>query len=184
MEDGEVTAISLVVNGTDGERGVILHNNTVANTGTAGEIAQNSGVIQYSDGVTWLDLSFGTMLCRNESGSTITQNSFCELGVDAGNGPLITLADASTSGGAGVNSKILVPTTDILTGTSGVCVFSDQVITGLSGLTAGSTYFIAETAGAITATALSTGSSMRVVGQALTATTLLFSDSNIYIGVP
>lgn len=63
----------------------------------------------------------------------------------------------------------------ISSGASGAIYFVGQIITGLSGLTPGTTYYLDTTGGAITATPpSSSGNGVQEVGVALSATTLLF----------
>ena len=93
MEDGEVTATSLVVNGIDGARGVIHYNNTVANTGTAGEIAQNSGVMQTYIGGDWEDNAYVSDL--TSSNTNLLQFINSDLGTaDSGGTKVVRLPTA------------------------------------------------------------------------------------------
>ena len=64
----------------------------------------------------------------------------------------------------------------VLTGASGEVLLPGQVLSGLSGLAAGASYYLSETAGAITPTPPSgSGCLVQFVGKALSATELLFN---------
>ncbi|WP_257556397.1 DUF2793 domain-containing protein [Sphingobium sp. CFD-2] len=64
----------------------------------------------------------------------------------------------------------------ISSGASGAIYFAGQIITGLSSLTPGTTYYLDTTGGALTATPpSSSGNGVQQVGVALSATTLLFN---------
>jgi len=64
----------------------------------------------------------------------------------------------------------------ISSGASGAIYFAGQIITGLSGLTPGTVYYLDTTGGALTSTPpSSSGNGVQEVGIALSATTLLFN---------
>ena len=118
--------------------------------------------------------------CRNETGAIIPVGAVCFLGADTGNGPALTLANAD--GQATISLQMVMATADIANNANGDCQLLPGVVTGLTGLTPGSSYHVDTTAGQITATALTFGFK-RIVGQALSATSFLWADSGVYIGV-
>ncbi len=118
--------------------------------------------------------------CSNESGATIPVNSICSLGADVGSGPELTLNDSDD---AVLISKLPVITLEeIADGGVGDCQHAPGVITGLTGLTPESLYNVSNVAGELRSSNPVSGY-LRVIGQALTTTELLWSDSGVWIGV-
>lgn len=86
-------------------------------------------------------------------------------------------ADATTSGKPAVGFA----QSAIANGASGTITF-EGVLTGLSGLTTGATYYLGTTAGAITATApTGSGNIVQKVGTAISATELSFEPGDTYV---
>lgn len=103
-----------------------------------------------------------------------------EIGIYVAAGT-VTKCDADAE--ATTKGMLVMATEAITASTSGTFLIVGKV-TGLTGLTQGSTYYVSTTTGAITATAPSaTGDFVRVVGHALSTTEFMFNPSQTWIEV-
>jgi hypothetical protein len=92
------------------------------------------------------------------------------VNIYASTGAKVRKADA-TSAGKAARGYVLASTTSGAAAT----VYFEQIITGLSGLTEGATYWLSTTAGGVVATAPSgSGNVVQEIGVALSSTTLQF----------
>jgi len=90
----------------------------------------------------------------------------------------ITLADADAE--ATTKGMLVMATEAISGGAAGTFLLMGKV-TGLTGLTQGSTYYVSPTTGEITATPPSGGQFLRVVGHATSTTEFMFNPSQTWI---
>ena len=134
------------------------------------EIPTNTNQLTNGAGFIAADLSLLT-----PTGSNFTAG---QIGHLTATGVLLADADAEATA-----NGLLVMATASITGADDNHLFVQRgLVTGLSGLTVGSTYYVSATAGAITATMPSTaGQIVRVAGYATSATTLWFCPDNTFI---
>lgn len=123
-------------------------------------------------GGTWADASgLGTPTASIQASEAITGGHVLNLYTSSG-AARIRKANA-TDATKPANAFALA---SISSGASGAIYFAGQIITGLSGLTPGTAYYLDTTGGALTATPpSSSGNGVQEVGIALSATTLLFN---------
>ena len=117
----------------------------------------------------------------NDSGSSMSAGNLCYISGDSSGVPQVTLADADAEATA---SKMLVVIAEtIATGSDGRAIVRGFV-TGLSALTAGNILYVGLTAGVITHAAPSgSGDIVRIVGHALTTTSMFFNPDNAWVEV-
>lgn len=118
--------------------------------------------------------SLNTPITNLEAGETVAAGDFCFLESDG----KVYKTDASD---LGTTEGMLLQAVDAITATNnGDFRYSGIFIT--TGLTVGATYFLSETAAAITPTApVTSGAYVRVVGYAESATKFIFSPSHTFI---
>lgn len=139
--------------------------------------------------------SHGTVLATRDNIAAVPVSGLnvdvdCTVGATVAAGDLLYISDGSGSLNAGqcyaadadlyygsIHPVLGFATAAITSGTSGTIRIAGRM-TGLSGLTAGSTYYVSGTAAGITATA---PANARSVGQALSTTTLAVNISSAWI---
>lgn len=130
--------------------------------------------VKYGDGVTaWNSLPYAVPApsATIEASEALSTGNVLNLYTSGGNARIRKANATDTAKPA--NAFTL---TAIANGASGAIYFVGQIITGLSGLTPGTVYYLDTTGGALTATPPSTpGNGVQQVGIALSATTLLFN---------
>ncbi len=140
---------------------------TSAGAGDAGKIPvlDSSGLLDSS----FMPVGIGADTASILTTEDISAGNLVNIYSDSGTAKC-RKADATTAGKE-ANGYVLASTTS---GQNAV-VYFEQRITGLSGLTDGSTYFLSTTAGAYTATApSSSGNIVQKIGRAVSDTVLLF----------
>ena len=138
---------------------------TSAGAGDSGKIPSlnSSGKLDS----TFMPTGFGSDTLSLTAGEALSAGDLIYIN---GSGQMLK-ADADSASKAAVGFVLA----SVSNGASGTAYFGSGLVTGLTGLTAGSVYFLSQTAGAITTTA-PTGTNViqQQVGYATSATTLYF----------
>ena len=122
--------------------------------------------------------SQGTNASANSGSTWSASNGALELSItaiDTTSGQLSLSSATSTRSSPYYNNFVGFAQSNITSGNSGLVVTSG-VVTGLSGLTIGSTYYLSDTSGAISTSA---GSNSRKIGIAISTSALLIKHDNL-----
>ena len=162
-----------VVRGQEGTSNVAWDDGSVIELRTTAEGMNDK--LSRSAGVLTGNLGLGSK-GLTETYTAATGNTFAqgEVGYLNSSGEMLK-TDASALGTC--DGILGMATAAISAGSPGAFMLLG-LVTGLSGLTPGAVYYLSETAGAITATKpVSASAGVRKIGQAISATTLLFNPS-------